>query len=489
MISAIFFTISFIVGVALGYVLRIQIAKKTLSTAEAKASKLLKKAKEEAEKIVKEAKEEISKRERFLFKRKKEVEEKALNLEKREKELSEKLKKIREKENEIEEKNKEIIQKLEKIAGLKKEEARKQIISEIEKEAQREIKERLEKLEKEGEEKFQKRAREILTFAIQRLALPTTQEITTTTLFLPTEEIKGKIIGKEGRNIRTLEKLTGVEIILDEETPQVLTISGFDPVRRQIAKLALEKLIKDGRIQPAKIEEKVKEAEKEIKKQMKEAGEAACLELGVLGLDPKLVQLLGRLKFRTSFGQNVLLHSMEVALLAEALASEIGADSKMCKIAGLLHDIGKAIDQQVSGSHVQIGMKILEKFGVDKKIIDAMKSHHEEYPPESIEATIVQVADQISGARPGARKENIEEYLKKLEDLEKIALSFPAVEKAWALEAGREIRVFVKAEEVDDFGARKLAKKIARRIEEELKYPGMIKVNVIRELRITEYAK
>jgi len=482
-------TISFIIGIALGYFLRIQIAKKSLSSSEAKASKLLKEAKDKAEEIVKEAKEEFSRRERVLFRKKREIEEKILDLEKREKELRERAKKIRERESEIEKENKEIIQKLEKIANLKKEEARKQIFSEIEKETKREIKERLEKLEKEGEEKFQRRAREILTFAIQRLALPLTQEITTTTLFLPQEEIKGKIIGKEGRNIRTLEKLTGVEIILDEETPQILTISGFDPVRRQIAKLALEKLIRDGRIQPAKIEEKVKEAEQELKKQMKEAGETACLELGVLGLDPKLIQLLGRLKFRSSFGQNILLHSMEVALLAEALANEIGADSKTCKIAGLLHDIGKAIDQQVSGSHVQIGMKILEKFGLDKKIIDAMKSHHEEFPPESIEAVIVQVADQISGARPGARKENIEEYLKKLEDLEKIALSFPAVEKAWALEAGREIRVFVRAEEIDDFGARKLAKEIARRIEEELKYPGMIKVNVIRELRITEYAK
>ncbi len=489
-------TILLWIGAILGYFARISLAKKKLETIEIKlaqkekeAQKRAKEILDKAEKEIKIAREEVLRKERQVYRKRKEIEEKILEIEKREKELEEEKKRLREKEKEIEKREEEAMKKLERVASLTKEEAKKQILSEIEKEYKKEIFEKIEKLEKEGEEKFQKRAKEILVSAIQRLALPVTKEITTTTIFLPSEELKGKIIGKEGRNIRTLEKLTGVEIILDEETPEVVTISGFDPVRRQIAKLALEKLIKDGRIQPAKIEEKVKEAEKEIEQQMKEAGEAACLELGIVDLPPKLVQLLGRLKFRTSFGQNVLLHSMEVAILAEAIAAEVGADTKVCKIAGLLHDIGKAVDQYVSGSHVQIGMKILEKFGIDKKIIDAMKSHHEEYPPESLEAIIVQVADQISGARPGARKETVEQYIKRLEDLEKIALSFPGVEKAWALEGGREIRVFVRAQEIDDFGARKLAKQIANKIEKELKYPGMIKVNVIRELRITEYAK
>jgi ribonuclease Y len=305
---------------------------------------------------------------------------------------------------------------------------------------------------------------------------------------LPSEEIKGKIIGKEGRNIRTLENLTGVEIIVDE-TPETVTISCFDPIRRQIAKLALEKLIKDGRIQPAKIEEKVEEARKEINEEIKEAGETAATELGLVGIDPKLLQILGRLKFRSSYGQNVLLHSIEVALLASALAEEIGANSLVCKKAGLFHDIGKAMDLQVEGSHVDIGIKILEKFGVEKEVIDAMKSHHEEYPYESIEAVLVQIADQISGARPGARKDTLENYLKRISELEKIALSFEGVEKAWALQAGREIRVFVRPEEIDDFGARKLAREIANRIQEELNYPGEIKVTVVREMKVIEYAR
>ena len=274
-----------------------------------------------------------------------------------------------------------------------------------------------------------------------------------------------------------------------DETPETVVISGFDPIRRQIAKLALEKLVQDGRIQPARIEEKVEEAKKEISNQIREAGETAIYEMGLLGVEPKLVQLLGRLRFRTSYGQNVLLHSIEVAYLAEALAEEIGANSLVCKKAGLFHDIGKSVDQQIEGSHVDIGIKILEKFGEAPEIIQAMKSHHEEYPYESLEAIIVQVADQISGARPGARKDTLENYLKRLSDLENIALSFSGVEKAWALQAGREIRVFVRPEEIDDLEAKKLAKEIANRIQEELKYPGEIKVNVIRESRITEYAK
>jgi ribonuclease Y len=305
---------------------------------------------------------------------------------------------------------------------------------------------------------------------------------------LPSDEIKGRIIGKEGRNIRVLEKMTGVELIVDE-TPETVIISCFNPVRREIARIALERLIKDGRIQPARIETEIEKAQGEVAKKVKEAGEAAVYDTDVLDLPDKLIQLLGRLHYRTSYGQNVLLHSMEVSRLAASLAAELDANIAVCKKAGLLHDIGKALDWQVEGSHTDIGVKILEKFKIDKEIATAMKSHHEEYPYESIEAIIVQVADQISGARPGARKDTLENYLKRLEELEGVATSFPGIKNAFAIQAGREIRVFVKPEEIDDLAAHKLAKDIAKKIQEELKYPGEIRVNVIRELRITEYAK
>jgi len=478
-------------GAVLGY-----FAKRTLSKKEEEFLKIqVQKAKEEADSILKEAErkrkkkeKEIFEREEILAKRESFLKRKISEVEKREFELREELEKLEKEKKEIENLKNQIKERLEKISGIKKEEAKREILKEIEEEIKKEATERIEKLKKEGEEKFQKRAREILANTIQRLTLPVVQETTTSTVILPSEEIKGKIIGKEGRNIRTLENLTGVEIIVDE-TPETVTISCFDPIRRQIAKLALEKLIKDGRIQPAKIEEKVEEARKEINEEIKEAGETAATELGLVGIDPKLLQILGRLKFRSSYGQNVLLHSIEVALLASALAEEIGANSLVCKKAGLFHDIGKAMDLQVEGSHVDIGIKILEKFGVEKEVIDAMKSHHEEYPYESIEAVLVQVADQISGARPGARKDTLENYLKRISELEKIALSFPGVEKAWALQAGREIRVFVRPEEIDDFGARKLAREIANRIQEELNYPGEIKVTVIREMKVIEYAR
>ncbi|MFC1663776.1 ribonuclease Y [Patescibacteria group bacterium] len=383
---------------------------------------------------------------------------------------------------------KEAEKNLERISDLSKKEAKRELLKNLERDNQIEILERMKKLEREGLERYEKKAKELLTLAIQKFALSQAQEITTTVVNLPSDEIKGRIIGKEGRNIKTLEKLTGVEIIVDE-TPEAVIISGFDPIRRQIAKTALEKLIQDGRIQPARIEEKVEEAEKEINSQTKEAGELSCYELKIFGFDPKLIQLLGRLKFRSSFGQNVLLHSMEVAYLASTLASEIGANASVCKKAGLLHDIGKVVTQQVEGSHVDIGIKILEKFNVEKEVISAMKSHHEEYPYESLEAIIIQAADQISGARPGARKDTLENYLKRLGELEAIANSFSGVEKAYAIQAGREIRVFVKPGEIDDFGSKKLARQIADRIQEELNYPGEIKVNVIRENRVIEYAK
>lgn len=495
-----------VIGSILGYYARQSIAKKRAGTIEQILQKRLQKAKETADAILSEAKEksrkiseaakeevsqrhsELLKTERLLLKREHILDQRISDFELKQKEFQEKVEKLRQIKEDIENLKNQVSENLERISGLKKEEAKKELLQGAEREHQKEILEKIKKLEEEGREKFEKRAKEILATVIQKFAISQAQDITTNTFSLPSEEIKGRIIGKEGRNIRTLEKLTGVEIVVDE-TPETVLISGFDPTRRQIAKLALEKLVHNGRIQPARIEEKVEEAKKEIANQIREAGETAVYEMGLVGVEPRLVQLLGRLKFRTSYGQSVLLHSIEVAYLAEALAGEIGANTLVCKKAGLFHDIGKAVDQQIEGSHTDIGIKILEKFGEAPEIIQAMKAHHEEYPYETLEAIIVQVADQISGARPGARKDSLENYLKRLSDLENIAAAFPGVEKAWALQAGREIRVFVKPEEIDDLTAKKLAKEIASRIQEELRYPGEIKVNVIRETRITEYAK
>jgi ribonuclease Y len=494
------------IGAVLGYCARQSIAKKQAGTLEAKIQKKVSQARETSETILAEAKQkaeqvfertkreiesrrsQLYKTEQLLLRRESALDQRLTDFEKNQKDFQEKVEKLKEVKENLEKLRKEALDRLEKVAKLSKAEAKKELLSGLEKEYQMEILEKTKKLESEGWERFEKKAKELLAVAIQKCALSQAQEITTTAITLPSEDIKGRIIGKEGRNIRTLEKLTGVEIIVDE-TPEAVIISSFDPIRRQVAKVTLEKLIQDGRIQPARIEEQVESAFREINSQIKEAGEAAAFDVGVIGLDPKLIQLLGRLRFRTSYGQNVLLHSIEVAHLASALASEIGANPQVCKKAGLLHDIGKAVDHQVEGSHVDIGIKILEKFGVEKEVIAAMKSHHEEYPAETLEAVLIQTADQISGARPGARKDTLENYLKRLGELESLALGFPGVEKAWALQAGREIRVFVKPEEIDDFEARNLAKAIANRIQEELKYPGEIKVNVIRETRVTEYAK
>jgi len=495
LIQLIIGVVSLSIGAVLGYFARQSIAKRDAKTIEAKLQKRIEKAREEAALILEEARKkgegkrrELLNTEEILLKRERILEQKISEFDRSQKEFQEKIERLKQVKEEIESLRGKIIQNLEKVANLSREEAKKELFEQLEKEFQKEILERLKKLEMDREDRFEKRAKEILATVIQKYALPQTQEMTTSTISLPNEEIKGRIIGKEGRNIRTLEKLTGVELVVDE-TPETVVISGFDPIRREIAKISLEKLIKDGRIQPARIEEKIEEAKKEINLQIKEAGEAAVYDLGLVGLDPRLIHLLGRLKFRTSYGQNVLLHSIEVAYLAQALAEEIGANSLVCKKGGLLHDIGKAVDQQIEGSHVDIGIRILEKFGESQEIISAIKSHHQEYPAESIEAILVQVADQISGARPGARKDTLENYLKRLSDLENIASAFPGVEKAWALQAGREIRVFVKPEEIDDLAAKKLARDIANRIQEELRYPGEIKVNVIRETRVIEYAK
>jgi len=494
------------IGACAGYFARQALAKKRAGTIEKNIANKLAKAKVEAQKIADEAqaksqklleasRQEISQRQReiaktetSILKRESILEQKMTECEAEEKDLQEKVKKLKALKENLDEIHKQAVENLERAAGLTRADARKELLDALEKEYQKDLLEKTRQLETEGMEPFKRRAREILVGAIQKFALSQAQEVTTSVVSLPNDEIKGRIIGKEGRNIRTLERLTGVEIVVDE-TPETVVISGFDPTRRQIAKIALEKLIQDSRIQPARIEETVKVAEDEIASQIKEAGDQACYDVNILDLNPRLAQLLGRLKFRTSYGQNVLLHSIEVSHLAAAIASEVGANVKIARRAGLLHDIGKSVDQQIEGSHVEIGVKILEKFNVDPAVISAMRSHHEDFPYETIEGVIVQAADQISGARPGARKDTVENYLKRLSELEGIATSFVGVEKAWALQAGREIRVFVKPKEVDDWQAKKMAKDIAKRIEEELRYPGEIKVNVIRETRVTEYAR
>lgn len=493
-------------GTAIGYYARQEIAKKRAGTIEKNIAGKLTKAKLEAQKTIGDAQaksqkileasrqeinqrqKEIAKTETLLLKRESLLEQKMVTFGVQEKDFQEKAQKLKEIKENLQDLQRQATENLERLAELGKEDARKELLKALEKEYAKDLLEKTRKLESQGLEPFKKRAKEILTQAIQKFALPQAQEITTSVVNLPNDDIKGRIIGKEGRNIRTLERLTGVEIIVDE-TPETVVISGFDPTRRQIAKIALEKLIQDSRIQPARIEETVKVAQEEIANQIKEAGEQACYDVNVLDLNPRLVQLLGRLKFRTSYGQNALLHSVEVSHLAATIAAEVGANVKIARKAGLLHDIGKSVDQQIEGTHVEIGVKILEKFNEDPKVISAMRSHHEDFPYESIEGIIVQAADQISGARPGARKDTVENYLKRLGELENIAVSFEGVEKAWALQAGREIRVFVRPKEVDDWQAQKMAKDIARRIEEELRYPGEIKVNVIRETRVTEYAR
>lgn len=498
--------IALVLGSVLGYYARQSIARKQAGTIEQTLQKKISQAKTEAETILSQAKEKASRilnasereearrrqellsTERILLKRESVLDEKNSSFEKKEREFQGKVVRLKEIKGDLEGLKVEVLNNLERVAHLTKDEAKKELLKKVEEESQIEVFEKIRKLDQEGREEYEKKAKEILTQAIQKCAISQAQEITTTTVSLPSEDIKGRIIGKEGRNIRTLENLTGVEIVVDE-TPETVVISGFDPTRRQIAKLALEKLIHDGRIQPARIEEMVQKAESEIAAQIKNAGEQAIYDTEVLGLDPKLILLLGRLRFRTSYGQNVLLHSIEVAHLAAGLAAELGANIKISKKAGLLHDIGKAVDHQIEGSHTNIGIRILEKFGAEKEVILAMKSHHEEYPYETLESIIVQVADQISGARPGARKDTLENYLKRLGELEDLASKFQGVSKAWALQAGKEIRVFVRPEEIDDLGAHKLAKEIAKAIQEEIKYPGEIKVNVIRETRIIEYAR
>ena len=494
------------VGAILGYFARQSIARRQAGTLEQKISKraeevqkeseaLLAKARTSAKQIQEAAKAEEDERRRALLeteqvvlKRENALDQKLSVFEQKEKELALSRERVVAEEGKIEELKTKALQKLEEVGQLSQEQAKAELLSGVQTRYEKDILGKMRKLEAEGQERFSARAKEIVAYAIQKTAVPQAQEVTTTTVALPAEDMKGKIIGKEGRNIRALERVTGVEVIVDE-TPEAVVISGFDPLRRHIAKVALERLIKDGRIHPARVEEEVAKVQAEIEQQMKEAGETAVFDAGIVGLDPKLIQILGRLKFRTSYGQNVLMHSIEVAHLSAALAAEIGANATIAKKAGLFHDIGKALDYQVEGSHVDIGVRILEKFGMEQAVIIGMKSHHEQYPYESIEAILVQAADAISASRPGARKDSLENYLKRIGELENVANSFEGVEKTYAIQAGREIRVFVKPEVISDLQAQTLARDIANRIEEELRYPGEIKVTLIRENRFVEFAR
>ncbi|MFT5280656.1 MAG: ribonuclease Y [Flavobacteriaceae bacterium] len=495
-----------IVGGSIGYVARYFIASTKRAGIELEIKQMMISAKEEAQKILsegqsrfekkqneiefseKQKKEEYKQTEKRLIKKEEFLDSRQVDIDKE----KESVKKQEEKIKTIQEESEMLLidgkKKLEEIARLTQEEAMEKLLVSVSKNNEEDLLIRMNKLDNSMEEKIQRRAQDILAMAIQRYAGTTASEFMTTNVSIPSDDVKGKVIGKEGRNIRAFEAASGVELIVDD-TPGTIVISSFDPVRRQIARVALENLIVDGRIQPAKIEEFIKKAQDDINTIIKQKGEEAVLDCGIYNLDPRIVAIVGRLHFRTSYGQNVLAHSVEMAHIAGILAEEVGADVSIAKAGALVHDIGKALDHEVQGTHVDIGIRILQKFGADERIITAMKSHHDEYPYESVEAFIVQSADAISGARPGARRDSAENYIKRLQELEGIATSFKGVEKAYAISAGREIRVIVSPHVVSDIEAKTIARDIAKQIEADMKYPGEIKVLLIRENRITQYAR
>ncbi|MFA5744623.1 MAG: ribonuclease Y [Candidatus Paceibacterota bacterium] len=493
-------------GIVLGYVLRVLIGLAQKGSIELDIKQKLLQAKEQAAKIIAEAEFRgevfeterlvpIEEREGKLSAREAHIISREEFLDSRQRDLDDKEDEVRSREqdalrakSEAEKLTAERSKELAKVAHLSEEDARKELFSEIENSYEESILLRLQKLAANGRERLEDKARSILTNTIHRLGNAVNAEVMSLSVTLPSEEIKGKIIGKEGRNIKAFERATGVDVLIDD-VPDKITLSSFDPLRRYVAKTSLEKLIADGRIQPVKIEETVEKTRAEVADIVKQKGEAAAYEVGIVGLDPKLTELLGRLHFRASFGQNMLQHSIETAYIAGMLATELDVDSTVARTAALLHDIGKAVDHEVQGTHVEIGRRILEKFSVDPRIIQAMQSHHDEYPYETPEAVIVQVADAISSGRPGARRDTVDRYLERLGDLERLAATFEGVEKVYAIAAGREIRIFVNPGKVSDLAMHKLARDIAKRIQEELKYPGEIKVNIIRENRVVEFAR
>ncbi len=498
------------VGLLVGYILRKNIGEKAIGSAEQKAKNLIldaenrsetiKKeitleAKEEAHRLrtdaereVKERRTEIQRSERRLIQKEESVDRKLESIERKQDSIAKHEQEILEKKKELDGFLAKQVEELEKISGLTAEEAKALLLDEIEKDVRHDAAVLVKDIESKAKEDADKRAKEIITGAIQRCAADHVAESTVSVVALPNDEMKGRIIGREGRNIRAIETLTGVDLIIDD-TPEAVIISGFDPVRREVARIALEKLIVDGRIHPARIEEMVEKAEKEVNSIIKEEGEQATFEVGIHNLHPELVKLLGRLKYRTSYGQNVLKHSVEVAHLAGLMAGELGMDSKLAKRAGLLHDIGKALDHEYEGTHVDIGIQILKKYKESEAVINGMAAHHGDYEAKSMEAVLIAAADALSAARPGARRETLDAYIKRLEKLEEIANTTPGVDKSFAIQAGREIRIIAKPEEINDDGIVLLAREVSKKIESELEYPGQIKVNVVRETRAIDYAK
>lgn len=498
--------LALVVGVGVGYYLRLIISLGKKGSMELEIKQIMLGAKEEAQRVLDEAKkkaeekseevqveskkkeEEWKQTEHRLIKKEELLDARQVEIDREVENIKIKVEEVKKVKDRVENMQSEKEAELEKIAHLSVDDAKGILFKSIEERYEEDLLVRMQKMETANTEKLDRRAKDILSASINRLASSTASEMMTTSVNIPNDEIKGKIIGKEGRNIRAFERAAGVELIIDE-TPGAIVISSFDPVRRQVARLALENLILDGRIQPAKIEEVVQKAQEDINKIIKDKGDQAVYECGIFNLDPRIVAIVGRLYFRTSYGQNVLQHSIEMAHIAGMLAEELGADIQIAKAGALVHDIGKALDHEVQGTHIDIGIRILQKFGADPRIITAMKSHHDDVPHETIEAVIVQTADMISGGRPGARRDSVENYIKRLQDLEALAKSFEGVEKSYALSAGREIRIFVTPEKVSDIGAKDMARDIAKKIEQELTYPGEIKVTMIRENRIIEFAR
>ncbi|QTE72708.1 ribonuclease Y [Aristaeella hokkaidonensis] len=442
----------------------------------------------ENEREIRERRNEIQKNERRLIQREETLDKKASNLETREETLNNKLADLTKKETELEELKAKQLTELERIAGLDREAAKQLVIDRVQKEAFHDAAAQVREIETQAKEEGEKKARNIIAMAIQKCAADHVAETTVSVINLPNDDMKGRIIGREGRNIRALETATGVDLIIDD-TPEAVIVSAFDPVRREVARIAVEKLIMDGRIHPARIEEMVEKARKEVDNQIREAGENAVFETNQHGIHHELVKLLGRLRYRTSYGQNVLKHSIEVSHLAGLMAAELGADVQLAKRAGLLHDIGKAVDHESEGTHVTLGAELARKYHENADVVHCIMAHHNDVEPQTVEAVLVQAADAISAARPGARRESLENYIKRLEKLEEIANSFSGVDKCYAIQSGREVRIMVKPEDVNDDGIKVLAKEIAKRIEEQMEYPGQIRVNVIRETRSTEFAK
>ncbi len=509
-IAAVIALVTLLIGILGGYILRKNQAEKMIGSAETQARNLILDAenrseqirketladarheahqiKNEAEKDIRERREEIKKTENRLIQKENSLDKKTENIERKEEQITKKLQSIEKKEQELENFHQQQIAELEKISGFTAEEAKQMLLDSLEQDVRHEASMMIKDIESKAREEADRQAKEIITGAIQRCAADHVAETTVSVVPLPSDEMKGRIIGREGRNIRAIEQATGVDLIIDD-TPEAVILSGFDPVRREIARLALEKLIVDGRIHPARIEEMVEKSRKEVNTIIKNEGESATFELGIHNLHPELVKLLGRLRYRTSYGQNVLKHSMEVAHLAGLMAGELGFDVKLAQRAGLLHDIGKALDHEIQGTHVDIGIDVLKKYKESQAVIDAMAAHHGDYEAKSPEAVLIAAADALSAARPGARRETLDTYIKRLQKLEEIANTTPGVETSYAIQAGREIRIIAKPDQVSDDSIELLAREIAQKIESELEYPGQIKVNVIREIRAVDYAK